>query len=189
MRLAERAGVCSRGLFWAMMLAIGVSIVASVWVTLLLAYRYGGANLNRWFFLDGPQFPYKWVAGKMNNPSDPSIAGWLLTGFGAAVMGFSKRHASAVCRLALPPCGLLRGQHVDYGRNLAHLLHRLAGQVSHPAIRRVAVVPFVATFLSGAHRRAVYLQRLLARHGLLQRRKGQPDILDMSCGRIHMVKV
>jgi hypothetical protein len=88
MRLAERAGVCSRGLFWAMMLAIVVSIVASVWVTLLLAYRYGGANLNRWFFLDGPQFPYKWVAGKMNNPSDPSIAGWLLTGFGAAVMGF-----------------------------------------------------------------------------------------------------
>lgn len=88
LRLAERTGVRSRGLFWAMMLAIVVSIVASVWVTLLLAYRYGGANLNRWFFLDGPQFPYKWVAGKINNPSEPSVTGWLLTGFGAAVMGF-----------------------------------------------------------------------------------------------------
>lgn len=88
LRLAERTGVRSRRLFWAMMLAIVVSIVASVWVTLLLSYRYGGANLNRWFFLDGPQFPYKWVAGKINNPSDPSVTGWLLTGLGAAVMGF-----------------------------------------------------------------------------------------------------
>lgn len=88
LRLAERTGVRSRGLFWAMMLAIVVSIVASVSVTLLLAYHYGGVNLNRWFFIDGPQFPYKWVAGKMHNPSEPSVTGWLLTGFGAAVMGF-----------------------------------------------------------------------------------------------------
>jgi hypothetical protein len=88
LRLAERAGVRSRGLFWTMMLAIVVSIGASIWVTLLLSYRYGGVNLNRWFFIDGPQFPYKWVENKMNNPSDPSVTGWLLTGFGAAVMGF-----------------------------------------------------------------------------------------------------
>ncbi|MGQ9879356.1 MAG: DUF6785 family protein [Armatimonadota bacterium] len=86
--LAERTGVRSRGLFWAMMLAIVVSIMASVWSTLVLAYRYGGANLNGWFFIDGPQFPYKWVAGKITTPSDPSVTGWLLTGFGAAVTGF-----------------------------------------------------------------------------------------------------
>jgi len=88
LRLAERTGVRSRRLFWAMALAILVSIVASVWVTLELAYRHGGVNLNSWFFIAGPQFPYKWVEGKMNNPSPPSVAGWLLTGFGAAVMGF-----------------------------------------------------------------------------------------------------
>lgn len=86
--LAERTGVRSRGLFWAMMLAIVVSIVASVWSTLVLAYRYGGVNLNGWFFVNGPQFPYKWVAGKITTPSDPSVTGWLLTGFGAAVTGF-----------------------------------------------------------------------------------------------------
>ncbi len=88
LRLAERTGVRSRGLFWAMMLAIVVSIAGSVWMTLDLAYRYGGVNLNRWFFIDGPQFPYKWVEGKLNNPSEPSVTGWLLTGAGAAVMGF-----------------------------------------------------------------------------------------------------
>ncbi|MCS7310713.1 MAG: amiloride-sensitive sodium channel family protein, partial [Armatimonadetes bacterium] len=88
LRLAERTGVGSRKLFWAMVLAIVVSLVASVWMTLELAYRYGGVNLNSWFFIAGPQFPYKWVEGKMNNPSAPSVTGWLLTGFGAAVMGF-----------------------------------------------------------------------------------------------------
>ncbi|MER3473897.1 MAG: hypothetical protein C4335_07660 [Armatimonadota bacterium] len=71
-----------------MLLAIAVSVVASVWSTLVLACRYGGANLNSWFFIDGPQFPYKGAAGKIINPSDPSITGWLLTGGGAGVMGF-----------------------------------------------------------------------------------------------------
>ncbi len=88
LRLAERTGIRSRGLVGAMLLAIVASIVASIWVTLELAYWYGGVNLNRWFFIDGPQFPYKWVEGKMNNPSAPSLTGWLLTGTGAAVMGF-----------------------------------------------------------------------------------------------------
>lgn len=107
--LAERTGVRARRLFWAMALAIVASIAASTWVTLLLAYRYGGANLNGWFFIDGPQFPYKWVAGKITTPSDPSVAGWLLTGFGAAVTGFLSALRQRFVGWPLHPVGFAVG--------------------------------------------------------------------------------
>ena len=35
--------------FWALMLAVLVSMVSSMWAILDLSYRYGGINLNRWF--------------------------------------------------------------------------------------------------------------------------------------------
>lgn len=88
LQLLGKAGASSRRVIPLWMIVLVVSIAASVWVTLLLAYHYGGANLNSWFFVHGPQFPYKWVEGKLQNPSAPSATGWLLTGFGAGVMGF-----------------------------------------------------------------------------------------------------
>ena len=39
-----------RALFWAMLLAIVVSLVSSIWAVLYLSYSYGGINLNGWFF-------------------------------------------------------------------------------------------------------------------------------------------
>ena len=39
-----------RPFFWALMLAVFVSMISSLWAILDLSYRYGGINLNRWFF-------------------------------------------------------------------------------------------------------------------------------------------
>ncbi|HIE53182.1 MAG TPA: hypothetical protein EYP85_15630 [Armatimonadetes bacterium] len=86
LRLAEAVGANRRPLFGALVLAILASLGASIWMTLTLAYRYGGATLNSWFFITGPQWPYQWVETKLLNPSDPSTVGWFLTGLGAGVM-------------------------------------------------------------------------------------------------------
>lgn len=75
-----------RRLFWVMMLAVVVSMVASIGMTLKLAYAQGGVNLNSWFFITGPQWPYRWVEAQLLKPADPSTGGWVLTALGAGVM-------------------------------------------------------------------------------------------------------
>ena len=77
-----------RPFFWAMMLAVVVSMVASMWAILHLSYQYGGINLNRWFFGGGAQAPFQsFIARWLLNPSGPSWEGWLSTGIGAGLMG------------------------------------------------------------------------------------------------------
>ena len=48
-----------RPFFWALMLAVLVSMVSSMWAILDLSYRYGGINLNRWFFGGGARAPFR----------------------------------------------------------------------------------------------------------------------------------
>lgn len=76
-----------RRLAMAIMLAVVVSLVGSVWMTLKLGYTYGGANANRWFFVSGAQCPFHFAAARMNNPSGPSPQAWLFLGIGATTMG------------------------------------------------------------------------------------------------------
>ena len=70
------------------MLAVLVSMVSSMWAILDLSYRYGGINLNRWFFGGGARAPFEsFVARLLLNPTGPSWEGWFSTGVGAAIMG------------------------------------------------------------------------------------------------------
>ena len=77
-----------RGLFGAMLLAVGVSLVVSVWTVLHLSYAYGGINLNGWFFgpTGGPAYPFNFITGHLNNPAGPNWLGWTSTVAGAGVM-------------------------------------------------------------------------------------------------------
>lgn len=88
LRMADVVGANRRPLFWALLLAILATLCASVYLTLHLAYRYGGATLNDWFFISGPQLPFKWAEDKLRNPNDPSSIGWVLLTSGAAFMAF-----------------------------------------------------------------------------------------------------
>jgi hypothetical protein len=65
-------------------LAIVLAASTSIYLTLRMAYEQGGVNLNSWFFIDGPQAPWKWVSDKQVNPTDASALGWTLTVAGAA---------------------------------------------------------------------------------------------------------
>ena len=75
-----------RRVFWAVALAIVVTLVASVAATMAIAYTFGGANANRWFFETGPCLPFAYAASAIKTPTGPSLPGWLFTAIGAAVM-------------------------------------------------------------------------------------------------------
>jgi hypothetical protein len=86
LKLSEGLGRRLRPLFWALLLAIGVSLITSLATILHLAYAYGGINLNSWFFDGGPKAPFEYAAAKLNSPVGPDWAGWLHTAVGGGIM-------------------------------------------------------------------------------------------------------
>ena len=67
MKLAERVGVLRRALFWAMVLAIAVSLFSSLWLVVWLAYQHGGINLD-WRFYQYWGKVHAFAAYKIANP-------------------------------------------------------------------------------------------------------------------------
>jgi hypothetical protein len=88
LKMAEGIRGSRRRLFWAVVIAILVSLVGSTWMTLHLAYKYGGVNLNPLFF--------NWGAATMG-PTDmaprlndvltgPRWDSWFFMGLGGVIM-------------------------------------------------------------------------------------------------------
>ncbi len=77
-----------RALLWAIVLAILISIGASIVTVLHLSYKYGGINLNAWFFgpTGGAVYPFNFMAGHLNNPQGPNLIGWISTLSGGSIM-------------------------------------------------------------------------------------------------------
>ena len=67
MKLAERVGGLRRALFWAMVLAIVVSLFSSLWLVVWLAYQHGGINLD-WRFYQYWGKVHAFAAYKIANP-------------------------------------------------------------------------------------------------------------------------
>lgn len=89
LRMGELARPSRRPLVGAIFLAILIGLFGSLAMTLFLAYKKGGGlNLNNWFFVNGPQSPWRYVADRMNNPTGVSGSGLLLESLGAGVMLF-----------------------------------------------------------------------------------------------------
>jgi hypothetical protein len=75
-----------RRLFWGIAIAVIVALLGSIWMTMVIAYRVGGANANQWFFVGGPQYPYDFLGQAMRTPSGTDWDAWIFAGFGAAFM-------------------------------------------------------------------------------------------------------
>jgi hypothetical protein len=86
LKLSEHLGRNLRPLFWIMLLAIGVSLVGSIWAILHLSYEYGGINLNGWFFGGGTRAPFDYITTQLNTPTAPNGGGWLHTLLGGGIM-------------------------------------------------------------------------------------------------------
>ena len=75
-----------RPLFWAMILAIIVCAVSSIWMLLRVSYLYGGINGNSWFYGGGAKAPYNYIITQIMNPTEANITGWYIKGIGAGIM-------------------------------------------------------------------------------------------------------
>lgn len=75
-----------KGLFWAIMLAVVISVVGSLWVMLYSAYTYGGINLRQLNFVNVPQYSARDAAPRILTPVPVSWSGWITTAAGGAVM-------------------------------------------------------------------------------------------------------
>ncbi|MBI2193899.1 MAG: hypothetical protein HYU36_18130 [Planctomycetes bacterium] len=99
LKLSDGLGRHKRPLFWALLLAIVLSLVSSIWVILYLSYTHGGINLNSWFFGGGAKAPFEFVANKLQESPDQVAdlrsRGWGFTLAGALVMSgliFARQH-------------------------------------------------------------------------------------------------
>jgi len=75
-------------IFWAIIISILVTLFSSIWATIFLGYKYGAINADTWFFVSGPQYPWKYAAEQLKHPSGTNwgyvwmmVIGAVLTGF------------------------------------------------------------------------------------------------------------
>ncbi|OGS19518.1 MAG: hypothetical protein A3J83_02675 [Elusimicrobia bacterium RIFOXYA2_FULL_40_6] len=87
LKLSSNDKAKKRFMFWAIILVIAVTFIAANFITLKLAYTYGGANLNKWFFIEGAKRPSVFIAQQINAPSVINQLGWGCRIIGAVIMG------------------------------------------------------------------------------------------------------
>ena len=86
LKLAEEIKGSKRGLLWAVLLAIVLTLSSSIYLVMEMAYAHGGINLHNFFFIFVPQMAFTYVAPKFDSPVPASLSGWAFTGLGAFLM-------------------------------------------------------------------------------------------------------
>ncbi|MDD3726552.1 MAG: hypothetical protein PHI44_05090 [Candidatus Ratteibacteria bacterium] len=76
----------SLGVFWAIMCALTINIIVTLALQLRLGYKYGGINMNDWYFRGNVTAPYKYVAEMIRAQTAPNKIGWICKGIGALTM-------------------------------------------------------------------------------------------------------
>jgi len=108
LKIMEKAGR-KRLLFWAIMIAMVVNIAATLLFMFHLSYKFGGINLNSWYYVGGPQAPYTYITDLMKNPTSSNPLGWLCRGIGLAVMSLLMFLRQRLLWWPLHPLGFVIG--------------------------------------------------------------------------------
>ena len=87
LKISERIRDRRNRIFWAMLIAVVAALITTLSVSLFISYRYGGINLNNWYYVAGPQVGFNLAKEHIINPVAPNLAGWINKLIGAAVMG------------------------------------------------------------------------------------------------------
>jgi hypothetical protein len=77
LKLTSTEARADRRLPWALLLAVLVGLAGSIWFTMRLAYTYGGINLNEWYYVGAPKWPFDYIESVINAP-EPSYRPRLL---------------------------------------------------------------------------------------------------------------
>jgi hypothetical protein len=86
LKVAEIIRGGRRALLWAMLTAIVISAISSIWVTLSLCYEHGAINLSA-FYTVFVHYPYNFISRHLTDHTAVSWAGWLWSAYGGALMG------------------------------------------------------------------------------------------------------
>ncbi|MCM8760225.1 MAG: hypothetical protein NC832_00675, partial [Candidatus Omnitrophica bacterium] len=86
LKISSDRGRNSYGVFWAIMCAIILNILVTLSLQLYLGYRYGGINMNNWYFQGNVMAPYKYVSEMIKTQTSPNKIGWLARCIGAFTM-------------------------------------------------------------------------------------------------------
>ena len=74
-----------RILLWAMLAALAISAISSIWMELTLCYRHGGINLST-FHTALVHYPFNFISRNLNNATAIDWTGWAWTGWGGVLM-------------------------------------------------------------------------------------------------------
>lgn len=86
LKIAERIHSRRRLLLWAMLVAILLSAVGSIWIQLTLGYRYGAINLSG-YYTGLVHYPFNFISCNLHNAAGPDWLGWILRVWGGLLMG------------------------------------------------------------------------------------------------------
>lgn len=139
LKLAKEGGLESGRLVWAILVAMAVALVVSVWVVIELAYAYGGINLAGWQFIGLPEFAGNWVNQNINNPEAPRVWHLGFTGIGAAAMGVLLYVKTRFVGFPIHPIGMTLGlthpiYHVWFSVFVAWVFKALILKYGGPAV-------------------------------------------------------
>ncbi len=73
-------------LSWVLFLAILVGLAGSIWMTLHMAYQYGGINLHSWYFEGAPRWPFVYLASVASSPERSFMPRLTFTIVGGTIM-------------------------------------------------------------------------------------------------------
>jgi len=109
LKIAEVTRLEARRLFWAIMAAIVVTLVAAFWAITTLAYKYGGINLGGWGFGGLTQLTGNWIVNNIATPEE--FYGWHLayTGIGSTFMALLTYIKARFVGFPVHPVGLALG--------------------------------------------------------------------------------
>ena len=147
LKMGEIITGSKRRLFWAVVIAIVVSLVGSSYMTLVLAYKYGGINLNPLFFVGqaptfGPRDMAPRIAAELPGPR---LDAWLFIGIGGGVMALLMWARHQFVWWPLNPLGYTISANWKTGTYLWQRLSRVVPQTVDSALRRSQAVPRFTT--------------------------------------------
>ena len=87
-KLADRIKLRQRPIFWAILIAIVVALISSMWAVLMLCYKEGGINFGGWHFTNMVPFEGSTITNWLSHPVSVNKGGYLFGGIGAGAMLF-----------------------------------------------------------------------------------------------------
>ena len=95
-----------RAIFWAIAIAIPVTLVSAAWMMLDLAYAHGGINMPGWWWEHSARIAFDYVAQTLKTPSTIGLAEWMFAVFGGVAMWLLVNLQQRVVWWPLHPLGL-----------------------------------------------------------------------------------